>query len=107
MFYYTSRFNQDLCNWGNSIGAAAAVTGIFTATACPTKSNPVLTAFPKGPFCYVCPPPPTQSPTPAPTVPTNAFQTTAELSTAIGSGAYTAGTSPYGAIETWDVSRYG
>ena len=114
-----SSFNQDLCDWGNTIGSVPYRTYVFTSTSCPNTGNPNLSASPKGPFCYVCPPPPTQSPSAAPTgIPSEAptpvptvsptsdyFETRAELTTAISSGTYTAGDSPYGAIENWDVSR--
>ena len=119
MFNVASSFNQDLCPWGDIIGTPAR-TSIFASSACPVKTTPNLSASPKGPFCYVCPPPPSASPSDQPTtspsvsptpVPTMSptsdfFETTAELRTALSSGVYTSGDSPYGAIETWDTSRY-
>ena len=118
--YIASNFNQNLCNWGNTIGTSVSRNYVFTSSACSNKGNPSLTASPKGPFCYVCPPPPSKSPTKAPTtspsdaptpVPTvsptsDYFETAAELKTAVSSGVYTSGDSPYGAIELWDTSRY-
>ena len=118
--YLASAFNQDLCNWGNTISPTAWTGAFSTSSSCPDKGNPNLAASPKGPFCYVCPPPPSRSPTKAPTkspteaptpVPTASptsdyFETAAELKTAVSSGVYTSGDSPYGAIELWDTSRY-
>ena len=118
--HVASSFNQDLCKWGETIGNPPYRTYVFTSTACPNKGNPNLSASPKGPFCYVCPPPPSSSPSEAPTsspseaptpVPTvsptsDYFETAAELRSAVTSGVYTAGDSPYGAIEVWDTSRW-
>ena len=50
------------------------------------------------------PAPSTENPTLAPTL--GVFMTLAELKTAIDSGLYTADTSTYGDIGSWDVSRY-
>ena len=118
ILYLVSSFNQDLCNWGNTIGTPSR-TSPFASTSCPNKGNPNLSASPKGPFCYVCPPPPSEEPSNAPTttpsvaptpVPTlsptsDYFETSAELKSAVTYGPYTSGDSPYGAIETWDTSR--
>jgi hypothetical protein len=111
MFYQAPNFNQDLCSWGDKVLPNPTRSAMFSGTACPIKTNPVLTSSPKGPFCYVCPPPPSppvMGPTPVPTMsPTSDFfETGAELRAAITSGVYTAGNSPYGAIELWDVSRF-
>ena len=120
IFYQNTNFNQDLCSWGLAIvGTPTYFTYLFSGSGCPVKTTPNLNASPKGPFCYVCPPPPTKAPTDAPTtspsvsptpVPTvsptsDYFETGTELRSAVTSGVFTSGDSPYGAIEVWDTSR--
>jgi surface protein len=50
MFYNNTVFNQNLCAWSNKTGKLTNATDMFALTNCPFKSDPNLTAVPRGPF---------------------------------------------------------
>jgi surface protein len=55
MFSRASSFGKDLCSWGDKLPTNVDVRYMFYyAKKCPSKSEPVLSANPRGPFCYAC-----------------------------------------------------
>jgi len=54
MFLNATRFEQNLCAWGNLNSPMLITTDMFQGTACPITSSPNLSNDPSGPWCEFC-----------------------------------------------------
>jgi surface protein len=88
MFEFGNSFSVDLCAWGFQLRGDANVDSMFKDSRCPEKDSPDIQTL--TPFCYKCERP--------------ILYTSDDLKEAVTEWVDT-GSSKYGPIETWDVSR--
>jgi hypothetical protein len=67
MFGGAGKFKQDLCEWGDNINTSANTAAMFYYAGCDEDGDPSFDTATPGPFCVICPGPPTSSPTSSPT----------------------------------------